>query len=107
MRLPNLAGSIQQGLEETPDVTGPVPSAYVMWDLGELDILDPAHAPHIPPLANVIPDDVCDPHPRRPTVPAAIRQIVGFFQEGQIANTCDGLCDASTPDERPSAGCTP
>ncbi len=106
--LPNLEGSIQQGLVDIPDVAGPVDSAYLTWHLGELDILNPAQAAHIPPLANLFPDGVCDPHPRRPTVPAGIRQIDAFLRpDGQIMNFCDGLCDGSVPAERPAGPCTP
>jgi hypothetical protein len=98
--LPLLAGSIQQGLVGMPDVPGPVDSALSIWHLGEMDILNPAHAPALPPLANLIPNSTCDPHSRRPTIPAAIRQVTTFLQPGgQIANFCDGLCDGAIPDE--------
>jgi pimeloyl-ACP methyl ester carboxylesterase len=106
--LPSLLGSIQQGLVDMPDLPGPLDSAYVAWDLGELDILNPAHAAHIPPLANQIPDGVCDPHPRRPTIPAGIRQIDAFLRpDGKIQSFCDGLCDGNVFEELPAGPCTP
>ena len=45
-----------------PDLTGPVDSAYLMYDTGAFDLFNPAHQPHIPPLSNIIPTTVCDPH---------------------------------------------
>jgi hypothetical protein len=108
MGLSNLAGSIRTQLVGIPDAAGPLDSAFVSWDAGELDILNPAHAPYIPPLANQIPSGVCDPHPRRPTPADAVLQIAEFLRPGgTIRNFCDGLCDAGTPDERPRPGCTP
>ena len=108
MGLPSLLGSIKQGLPEIPDLPGPLDSAYVSTHLGELDILNPAHAPFIPPLANLIPSGVCDPHPRRSTVPDSIRQLSAFLLPGgRIVSFCDGLCDGNVPDERPVIGCTP
>lgn len=111
MGLPNLVGSMRAGMPGIPDVAGPVDSAYVSWGLGELDILDPAHAPFIPPLANQIPSGVCDPHPRRPTVPAAILQLDAFTREGgAVRSFCDGVCDGATPIEQAGGGgavCTP
>ncbi len=78
------------------------------WDLGELDILNPADAPFVPPLVNLIPSGVCDPHPRRPTIPAGTRQLIEFLQPGgQIVHTCDGLCDGGSPDEQPAGACSP
>ncbi len=107
--IPMLEGSIQQRLQEIPDVTGPQDSGIIFWDLGELNILNPAHAPFIPPLANLFPSDVCDPHPRRASIPDAIRQITTFLKPGgQIEDFCQGLCDGAAPDEQPLLGrCTP
>jgi hypothetical protein len=109
MGLPVLEGSIQQDLEQMDTVPGPVEAALVFWDLGELDITNPAHEPFIPPLANLFPSAVCDPHPRRPFLPASIRQLLGFLQPGgMIENTCSGLCDGDVPDEIPSGqSCDP
>jgi pimeloyl-ACP methyl ester carboxylesterase len=53
--LPNLDGSIQQGLQEIPDLSGPLDSAMVTYDTGSFDIFNPLHEPFIPPLANVVP----------------------------------------------------
>jgi hypothetical protein len=108
MKLPVVAGSIQQGLQGMPDVAGPVPSALAFHHNGELDITNPAHAAYIPPLANLFPSDVCDPHPRHASIRAVIRQMLNFIASGEIANECDGLCDGATPDEQPVLGtCTP
>jgi hypothetical protein len=108
MHLPNLVGSLVAELPGIPDEEGPLDSAMVMWDTGAFDILDPAFAgvdgdgrPIIPPLANVIPSPICDPHGDRPRIPASIRQLIAFLQPGgQIENTCDGLCDAAIADEQ-------
>ncbi len=104
--LPNLTGSIAQGLVGIPDVDtdieGPQDSALVIWDTGSFDILDPAQEPFIPALANEIPSSVCDPHGFRPAIPASVEMLVGFLQPGgQIENLCDGLCDAADPGEKP------
>ena len=61
MGLPNGEGSIQQGLQQIPDIVGPADSALVIWDAGSFDILDPVHQPLIPPLANLLPVSKCDP----------------------------------------------
>jgi hypothetical protein len=74
----------------------------VVWDTGSFDILDPAQEPFIPPLANQIPSPVCDPHGARPTIPASVDQLLLFLQPGGLVeDTCDGICDAGTPGERP------
>jgi hypothetical protein len=101
-------GSLQQGLQEIPDAAGPLDSALVMYDTGSFDLFNPAHQPYIPPLANLIPSNVCDPHTRRPNIPAGVMQLVHFLQPGgQVANFCDGLCDAGSPVEVPTNPCTP
>jgi pimeloyl-ACP methyl ester carboxylesterase len=102
MNLPVLAGSIQQGLQGMPDVAGPVPSALVFHDLGQLDILNPEHAPHIPPLTNDVASGACDPHgvPKAST-PTSILQSIDFARTGMATNFCSGLCDADVPEERP------
>ncbi|MBI3784864.1 MAG: hypothetical protein HY270_15830 [Deltaproteobacteria bacterium] len=108
MNLPVLAGSIQQSLQGMPNVAGPVPSALIFYDLGELNILDPAQQKFIPPLANLFPSDVCDPHPRQASTPAGIHQVLHFLSTGEIVNTCSGLCDGDVADEQPLLGrCTP
>jgi hypothetical protein len=114
MGLPNLTGSIQQGLQGIPDVdtdtAGPQDSALVIWDTGSFDITDPAQTqapagqkPAIPPLANAMATGVCDPHANRILIPAAITQLAEFLQPGgRIRNTCEGpgsLCDAVEPSE--------
>lgn len=103
--LPSLDGSLQQQLVDIPDVAGPQDSAMVVWDTGAFDILDPAQTPFIPPLANQIPSEVCDPHGDRPAIPAGVQMMLDFFQPGGvIENTCDGICDADTPFEQPFGG---
>jgi pimeloyl-ACP methyl ester carboxylesterase len=99
--IPNLAGgSIVAGLQEIADEEGPLDSAFVLWDTGSFDLFDPAHQPFIPPLANLIPSSKCDPHTARPAIPDSIVQLTDFLRPGgMIANTCNGLCDASEPME--------
>jgi hypothetical protein len=99
--LSNLApGSILGGLQGIPDEEGPLESAYVMYDTGAFDLFNPEHQQFIPPLANLIPSGVCDPHGARPFIPASIRQLVNFLQPGGlIENFCTGDCDAGEPEE--------
>jgi hypothetical protein len=106
--IPNLTGSVQQGFPGIPDVDGPVDSALVVWDTGSYDIFLPAHyatvgsGPLIPPLANRIPSSKCDPHAARLTIPASLDQLAAFLRPGgQVENTCEGICDAAIPYERP------
>jgi hypothetical protein len=102
MGLPVLAGSYQQSLVGLPDVAGPVDSALVFHHVGQLDILNPAHAPYIPPLTNDTANDPCDPHGTpKASVPTSIRQNIDFLQAGQASNFCTGLCDGDVPDELP------
>jgi hypothetical protein len=118
--VPSLQGSLQEGLQGIPDLAGPLDSALVIYDTGSFDIFNPAHygvdglgRQLIPPLANEIPSDVCDPHGRRGVIPASIDQLQGFLQPGgQIENFCtdDGVCNASEDYEKPygvSTTCDP
>jgi hypothetical protein len=102
MGLPVIEGSYQQALQGMPDVPGPVPSALVFHHLGQLDILNPEHAPHIPPLTNDVASGDCDPHgiPKAST-PTSIIQSIDFLRTGEVTNPCSGLCDADIPQERP------
>jgi hypothetical protein len=103
--LPNLDGSLQAGLQDIPDVVGPVDSATITYSTGAFDLFDPDHQPHIPPLSNLFPTNVCDPHggPRR--TPAMVQQFYAFLQPGgQVSNFCNGLCDAAEPLEIPGGG---
>jgi len=103
--IPNLAGSLQSGLANIPDVAGPVDSANVTWDSGAFDIFNPLHEPLIPPLSNIIPPQTCDPHNGPRQIPAAVHQLIAFLQPGgQISNTCVGTCDATDPSEIPTGG---
>jgi len=101
--LPNLEGSIQQGLQEMPDLVGPVDSAMVVYDAGSFDLFNPLHEPFIPPLKNLVPSSVCDPHGARRRIPAGIVQLTNFLRPGgQVENFCEGpgnLCDADRPFE--------
>jgi pimeloyl-ACP methyl ester carboxylesterase len=101
--LSNLEGSIVQRLQGIPDVTGPQDSGMVMYDTGSFDLFDPLQQPFIPPLGNLVPDSVCDPHGATRRIPAAIEQLVTFLQPGgRIENFCEGdgnLCDADRPFE--------
>jgi hypothetical protein len=105
MNLPSIAGSIQQGLQGIPDVAGPVDSALVFHHLGVLDILDPTHAPHIPPLTNDTASGECDPHGiPKASVPTSIMQSIDFLLTGQVSNFCTGpndLCDGDNTEEQP------
>jgi hypothetical protein len=108
MNLPMLEGSVQQRVAGIPDVAGPQDAGLIYYDLGELDLFDPAHEEDIPPLANLIVRGTCDPHPRQPGVRAGIRQLTAFLAEGKIRSYCDGACDAATPEERTVLGtCDP
>ncbi len=101
-------GSLQQGLQGIPDSVGPQDSALVMFDTGAFDLFNPAHEPFIPPLANLIPSPVCDPHGDRPAIPAGILQLLAFLQPtGQVENFCTGICDAVDPIEQPPVRCVP
>jgi hypothetical protein len=110
--IPSLAGSLQAQLIDIPDEdagsTG-LASAYVVYDTGYFDLLDPAQQPFLPPLANLIPSNKCDPHgiPRL-SIPASLAQLGEFLRPGgRIFNFCDGVCDAQTPVERPAQACNP
>ena len=63
--IPSFDGaSLLRALREIPDEpegTGGLGSAYVVYDTGSFDVFDPAYDAVIPPLANLIPSDVCDP----------------------------------------------
>lgn len=104
--IPHLEGSVQEGLVGIPDVSGTVDNAYVIYDQGTFDIYDPVQTlRYIPPLRNVIPNTVCDPHPVRVTIPASVDQLLAFLQPGgRIRNFCDGVCDGTIPYEQPGGG---
>ena len=109
MGLPNLVdGSLVRGMVDIDDVSGPLDSAFVMYDSGSFDLFNPLHEPFIPPLANTIPSSKCDPHGARPRIPAGIFQVEEFFQPGgQVVNFCSGICDASEPLEIEDGDATP
>jgi hypothetical protein len=106
--IPSLVGSLQAQLQEIPDEdAGPdgLDSALVMYEVVPLDVFDPADDPLIPPLANLIPSTQCDPHgfPRL-SIPASVQQLAAFLRPGgEIFNFCDGVCDATTPEEQSTA----
>ncbi|MEE9606881.1 MAG: hypothetical protein V3U03_04020 [Myxococcota bacterium] len=107
--IPNFEGSLVRKLLGIRDVkanrgTGGPDSAYLVYDTGAFDVFDPRFDDVIPPLANVIPSPVCDPHGERPTIPASLQQLLAFLQpDGKLENACldDGVCNASEPFERP------
>jgi hypothetical protein len=107
--LPSLVGSLQTGLVGIPDMPGPLPSALVMYDTGSFDLDNPAHAPFIPPLANLQPQaNHCDPHGLESRIPASIEQLRAFLQPGgQVQNYCNGRCDAGEPSELPDGKSMP
>ena len=96
--LANLVGSRTPGKAGIPDVPGPLASAYVSYDTGFADPLDPVDMPFVPPNFNKqVEKDKCDPHGRAPLIPASVRQLVQFLQPGgTIENFCNGLCDADS-----------
>jgi hypothetical protein len=98
-------GSVQQALQGIPDSAGAQDSALVVYDTGYFDLFDPSHQPNIPPLANLVPTDVCDPHGVRLTIPASMDQLATFLQPGgQIENFCTGVCDGVGNSEKPTGG---
>ena len=108
--IPNLVpGSIVSNLPQIPDASGPLPSAYIMYDTATFSLDQPGA--WIPPLANFIPEgNPCDPHgERRPTIPASLQQISRFFRPGgTIENFCHQACDAGDMFEIPLGGaCNP
>ena len=110
--IPSLVGSLQAGLAGIPDQDAGgsgLDSAYVVYDTGYFDLLNPAHQPLLPPLANLIPSSVCDPHGTpRLSIPASLAQLREFLRPGgHIFNFCDGTCDAQIPEEQPAQACNP
>jgi hypothetical protein len=106
--IPQLVGSLQQGLAGIPDVAagpGGLDSALVIWDTGSFDVFDPAYDPYTPALSNtIVSPDRCDPHGYRFLIPDSLDQLLAFLQPGgTIFNTCtdDGVCNASADSERP------
>ncbi len=109
LKLPNLVpASLQRELQGIPDRDGPLDSAYVMYNTGSFDLFNPAHQQFIPPLTNLIPSGVCDPHGARPNIPDGIRMLANFLQpDGQVENFCNGPCDAGEPDEIANGAAAP
>jgi pimeloyl-ACP methyl ester carboxylesterase len=105
----NLEGSLVRDFFGIPDVTGPQSSAMQIWSTGAFDLWNPAQQQYLPPLANQIPSNVCDPHGQRPTIRASVQQMLDFLRPGGvITNKCTGVCDAGIPFEQPAAGlCVP
>jgi hypothetical protein len=96
-------GSVQQALQGIPDSAGPQDSALVVYDTGYFDLFDPSHQLNIPPLANLIPTQVCDPHSARVSIPASMDQLEAFLQPGgQVVNYCSGVCDGVGDLEKPT-----
>jgi pimeloyl-ACP methyl ester carboxylesterase len=100
--------SIQRELQGIPDREGPLDSAYVMFDTGAFDLFDPAQQQFIPPLTNLLPSPVCNPHGDRPLIPDGIRMLTNFLRPGgQVENFCTDLCDAGQPSEIAGGAQTP
>ncbi len=97
MKVPTLVGSNRSGMPLIPDLPGPLTSAFVEYDTGSFDLQNPAHAPFVPPLANLQPrSNRCDPHGRQGFIPASLEQLKTFFADGGIVNYCTGpggVCD--------------
>jgi hypothetical protein len=108
LRLPNLRdprdaeGSSLSDLVGIPDVPPPLEEGHphfvgasVWYDAGMYgDLTDPTLLPFVPPLTNRSVSSSCDPHGRTLQIPAQVRQIATWLDEGVIENFCDGLCDA-------------
>jgi hypothetical protein len=106
--LPNLLdtqgdeGSSVAGLPDIPDRAPPLgpgdprfAGATVWYDAGMYgDLSDPTLLPFVPPLTNRSVSSGCDPHGRTLQIPAQVRQITTWLDEGVIESFCDGLCDA-------------
>jgi hypothetical protein len=114
LEIPNLDASIQQGFPGIPEVSGPVDSAWVIYDTGWFNIFSPAQyatngsGSIIPRLANLLPSSKCDPHAARLTIPASQDQLAAFLRPGgQVENFCTGLCNGLGPDESPPVACDP
>ena len=110
LRIPMLEGSILTGLPGIPDVVGPQPAGWIVYDTGALDITNPAHLPFIPPLGNEqAVQSSCDPHGQRTGIPASVAQLQLFWDAGIIENFCtdDGICNASEPNEINDGAATP
>ena len=107
--IPNLVpASLQRQLQGIPDQEGPLDSAFVMFQTAAFDLFNPAEQALIPPLANIIPNGVCNPHGDRPRIPDGIRMLTNFLRPGgQIENTCNDICDAGEPDEIPGGAMMP
>jgi hypothetical protein len=106
--IPQLLGSLQQGLAGIPDVAeGPsgLDSALVTYDTGSFDVFDAGLDGVTPGLSNtIVSPDKCDPHGYRFPIPASLDQLLEFLQPGgTIFNYCtdDGVCNASDNNERP------
>jgi hypothetical protein len=106
--IPQLVGSLQQGLAEISDVAeGPsgLDSALVTYDTGSFDVFDSGLDGVTPALSNtIVSPDKCDPHGFRFPIPASLDQLLAFLQPGgTIFNFCtdDGVCNASDDNERP------
>lgn len=106
MNVPSLVGSHRSGMPQIPDLPGPLASAYVEYDTGSFDLANPAHAPFIPPLANLqATSSGCDPHGRQGFIPASIEQLLTFFDDAGIVNYCTGpggICDTLASPGAPS-----
>jgi len=106
--LPNLLdtrsdeGSSVAELPGIPDVAPPLApadprfvGASVWYDAGMYgDLGDPSLAAFAPPLDNRSLSSKCDPHGRTLRIPAEVRQIRTWLDDGGIQSFCDGLCDA-------------
>jgi hypothetical protein len=95
-------GSVVGGFPGIPDLAPPLDASaedfrggWIIYDSGAYDLTNPAHAPYVPPLANIVPArDACDPHGRTTSIPAFRRQLADWLQpSGDLDNPCDGLCD--------------
>jgi hypothetical protein len=83
MGVPLLGPSVAGVYGMTPR-SGPLPSAYDIWDI---------HPSPLPPDTNETPSSDNAAHTQIAKIPALEQQIAQFFATGQIVNTCGGPCD--------------
>ena len=104
LRLPNLPGSVVEGLVGVPDTERSVRSGHIVYDTGSYRNGEPTEV-FIPPPTNQTAeqeDNRCDPHGLRFTIPASLQQTLRFFEsEAPLENFCNGSCDAAEPLELP------
>ena len=85
--LPNLRRLAAGALQDIPDLRRSARLGLRDVQHRLVRLFNPAHQPFIPPLANVIPSSVCDPHSAPRKIPAGIQQLIDFLQPGGQVRT--------------------